>query len=54
VTAPTGIHHPVVVIQNRQRFEDFQLRIADRVTAFAGSLASPPAEDPGRSPMGVS
>jgi uncharacterized membrane protein len=38
VTAQTSIHHPVVVIQNRQRFEDFQLRIADRITAFAGSM----------------
>jgi uncharacterized membrane protein len=31
-------HHPVVVRLNRQRAEDAQLRIADRITAFAGSM----------------
>ena len=30
--------HPVVVRLNRQRAEDVQLRIADRITAFAGSM----------------
>jgi uncharacterized membrane protein len=38
VTARTTIHHPVVVVLNRQRAEDVQLRIADRITAFAGSM----------------
>jgi uncharacterized membrane protein len=38
VTARTATHHPVVVVLNRQRAEDFQLRIADRITAFAGSM----------------
>jgi uncharacterized membrane protein len=31
-------HHPVVVRLNEERFADFQLRIADRITAFAGSM----------------
>jgi uncharacterized membrane protein len=31
-------HHPVVVRLSRQRAEDVQLRIADRITAFAGSM----------------
>jgi len=30
--------HPVVVRLNRQRAEDLQLRIADQITAFAGSM----------------
>jgi uncharacterized membrane protein len=31
-------HHPVVVRLNNERFEDLQLRVADRITAFAGSM----------------
>ena len=32
------LQHPVVLEQQRQRFEDFQLRIADKITTFAGSM----------------
>jgi len=35
VTAP---RHPVVVRLDAQRYADFQLRLADRITAFAGSM----------------
>ena len=38
MTARTATHHPVVDLQARQRYEDIQLRIADRITAFAGSM----------------
>ena len=38
MTARTAIHHPVVDLQARQRYEDIQLRVADRITAFAGSM----------------
>jgi uncharacterized membrane protein len=31
-------HHPVVVRLNAQRYNDIQLRVADRITAFAGSM----------------
>ena len=31
-------HHPVVVRFNEQRAADLQLRLADRITAFAGSM----------------
>jgi uncharacterized membrane protein len=31
-------HHPVVVAKQAQRAADLQLRIADRITAFAGSM----------------
>jgi len=31
-------HHPVVLQQQAQRAQDVQLRIADRITAFAGSM----------------
>jgi hypothetical protein len=31
-------HHPVVLAQQAQRAQDIQLRIADRITAFAGSM----------------
>ena len=31
-------HHPVVVRLNTQRYNDLQLRVADRITAFAGSM----------------
>jgi uncharacterized membrane protein len=30
--------HPVVLQQQAQRFEDIQLRVADKITAFAGSM----------------
>jgi uncharacterized membrane protein len=30
--------HPVVLQQQQQRFENLQLRIADQITAFAGSM----------------
>ena len=36
--ARTRHHHPVVVRLNAERAEDFQLRLADRITAFAGSM----------------
>jgi uncharacterized membrane protein len=31
-------HHPVVVAHRERRAKDIQLRIADRITAFAGSM----------------
>lgn len=31
-------HHPVVIRLNAERAAEFQLRIADRITAFAGSM----------------
>jgi uncharacterized membrane protein len=37
VTVRTS-HHPVVIRLNAERAADFQLRIADRITAFAGSM----------------
>jgi uncharacterized membrane protein len=33
-----GRRHPVVVRLDRERAEDVQLRLADRITAFAGSM----------------
>jgi uncharacterized membrane protein len=35
---PNIVHHPVVLRQWQKRNDDFQLRIADRITAFAGSM----------------
>ena len=32
------IHHPVVIQQAAARYNDVQLRIADMITAFAGSM----------------
>ena len=32
------IHHPVVIEEARKRNASFQLRIADQITAFAGSM----------------
>jgi uncharacterized membrane protein len=32
------LHHPVVIRLNAERAADFQLGIADRITAFAGSM----------------
>ena len=37
-TTPAESHHPVVLNTLQQRNEDFQLRIADKITAFAGSM----------------
>ncbi len=34
----TSRHHPTVVAEARARFSNIQLRIADGITAFAGSL----------------
>jgi uncharacterized membrane protein len=31
-------HHPVVLAQAERRAEDLQLRVADKITAFAGSM----------------
>ena len=36
---PTVLHHPAVVTEFNQRAADVQLRIADRITAFAGSMS---------------
>jgi uncharacterized membrane protein len=35
---PNVPHHPVVIKQREQRTADIQLRIADKITAFAGSM----------------
>jgi uncharacterized membrane protein len=35
----TDIHHPVVIEEARKRNASFQLRIADQITAFAGSMS---------------
>ncbi len=32
------VHHPAVLDEARRRSGDFQLRLADRITAFAGSM----------------
>ena len=32
------VHHPAVLAEWNKRNADFQLRIADRITAFAGSM----------------
>ena len=31
-------HHPALLAEQARRAEDVQLRIADRITAFAGSM----------------
>ena len=36
--AVVPVHHPVVRAMLRSRYEQFQLRIADQITAFAGSM----------------
>ncbi len=36
---PDVAHHPVVMKQWEKRAADFQLRMADRITSFAGSMA---------------
>src|SRR5258707_5713019 len=33
-----GAHHPVVIEEAERRNRDFQLRLADRITTFAGSM----------------
>ena len=35
---PNVLHHPAVVAQFEKRANDAQLRTADRITAFAGSM----------------
>jgi len=35
---PEILHHPVVIDQWQKRADDAQLRIADRITGFAGSM----------------
>jgi uncharacterized membrane protein len=35
---PDVVHHPVVISQFQKRASDAQLRLADRITAFAGSM----------------
>ncbi len=35
---PSATHHPVVLHQHQHRAQDIQLRIADRITTFAGSM----------------
>jgi uncharacterized membrane protein len=35
---PNRSHHPAVLDQAQKRGSDFQLRIADQITAFAGSM----------------
>ena len=37
-TAKTRPHHPVVLAQQAKHAADLQLRIADAITAFAGSM----------------
>ena len=32
------VHHPAVVEEARRRNKDFELRLADQITAFAGSM----------------
>jgi uncharacterized membrane protein len=32
------VHHPAVLDEARRRSEDLQLRLADRITSFAGSM----------------
>jgi uncharacterized membrane protein len=32
------VHHPAVIEEARRRSDDFQLRLADRITTFAGSM----------------
>jgi uncharacterized membrane protein len=35
---PNVMHHPVVIEQFEKRAADTQLRVADKITAFAGSM----------------
>ena len=36
---PADVHHPVVLRHQAERASDVQLRIADAITAFAGSMS---------------
>jgi uncharacterized membrane protein len=36
--AAQAVHHPVVLEVAAQRYESIQLRVADQITAFAGSM----------------
>ena len=38
VTEPARAHHPVVTEHRKRRSEDVQLRVADSITKFAGSM----------------
>ena len=38
LTPPHPPQHPVVIRLNAERAADFELRLADRITAFAGSM----------------
>jgi uncharacterized membrane protein len=33
-----AVHHPAVIAEARRRRADFQMRLADRITAFAGPM----------------
>jgi uncharacterized membrane protein len=35
---PNVVHHPAVIEQFNKRAADAQLRVADKITAFAGSM----------------
>ena len=35
---PNVLHHPVVITQFQKRAADVQLRVADQITSFAGSM----------------
>jgi len=37
-TAPAQAHHPVVLRTLQERTENYQLKIADAITAYAGSM----------------
>jgi len=39
VDPPDRVEHPVVVRMRSHRAQDFQLRVADKITEFAGSMA---------------
>jgi uncharacterized membrane protein len=38
VTTSSRTQHPVVIRMNAERYADLQLRVADKITAFAGSM----------------
>ena len=38
MTTSSRTQHPVVTRMNAERYADLQLRVADRITAFAGSM----------------
>jgi uncharacterized membrane protein len=38
MSQPQVVHHPVVVEHAEQRAQDLQLRVADAITKFAGSM----------------